>query len=550
MKLHNLALSISLLLASATGAIAQDIPSAQQKSPAGIEGFPYRPACSQLSAVPGGTAGWLAWGVTVDGTHQTWKGLKASTATDKVYQTLASLGLCVEGGAIVPLTMSQAQTIATENLTPMERNIAELKGEATDSGQGTEDSDDSGFGTFMGVVLLLVGGAYLMERFEDKPWAKKITGDSSKVFDNVPPSFSDTHIPDRISPDDLGDLPNSPNQPRSALEVIKGSPFISRAIFGAQRCGKTNLAAMALNSLAQEQGVKVFVMNLSAYDGNGEAGVYWSGEHFETVLCDLDEIVDAEEAQKHINRASALVDEFCTYEGAAILLVDEWASMTAAHATYSEQLQPLIKKLAGRITSLASSGMQRKKAVWTVAPEMVAETMDGFGKAVKKLSLCLVAIAPGHVEQWKGQEITFSDELFSQIKRNYSGVADAPTDSEHSRIAFVGGQWRDLGTTALVKVSVSGAGEVGGSEPVDTVPTHSALPRLTTTTDNVTGDLKLFLEWLQGKDGELIDYAKFCNASKFKQISRSRTVFDSLCDKSCMKGWLLAEGNDSYRVNL
>lgn len=97
---------LALLLPSAIAlspitAIAQtnSIPPNQQRPPATFEQYPYRPACEQLSAVPGGTSKWLAWGPVVDGAHQNWRGIAATTPTDKVYSQLAAVGLCVEGGA-------------------------------------------------------------------------------------------------------------------------------------------------------------------------------------------------------------------------------------------------------------------------------------------------------------------------------------------------------------------------------------------------------------------------------------------------------------------
>ena len=91
-------------------AIAQtnNIPPNQQRPPATFEQYPYRPACEQLSAVPGGTSDWLAWGPVVNGAHQNWRGIAATTPTDKVYSQLAAVGLCVEGGAVVPLSLSES----------------------------------------------------------------------------------------------------------------------------------------------------------------------------------------------------------------------------------------------------------------------------------------------------------------------------------------------------------------------------------------------------------------------------------------------------------
>ena len=535
----NLAMAFPLVLVAATGrAIAQDIPTVQQRPPATFEQYPYRPACRQLTAAPGSAPGWFAWGPTVEGEHQNWRGIEANVPPEQAYERLAAVGLCVQAGELVPFT----SLAASEARSPMERNLEELrnKGQDTDSGELSDD----GFSAFMLLMLVMFGGVYLWEKFEERPWVKRLTGNQpSAPFDHLPPSFNETTIPDRVSPEDLGGLPNSPDSPRSALDTIVNTPFVSRAIFGFQRTGKTNMVVMAILELAKLYGVHAFVINLNAYTGNGEQEVYWQGEHITAVLGDLEEITDVDEAQALINRAKALVDDFTQHHGPAVLVVDEWSGTTASHATYAEQLQTLVRKIAGRVTSLASTGVQREKAVWTIAPEMVAETMDAFGKAIKKLSVCLVAIAPGHVAKWKHTELTFSDELLAQVRRNFPAISNPPTESAHSRIAFIDSQWRELGTEALVKVNAVS----GGNQPVDTAP---KLPSLTTTADGLTGALKLFYEWLVGKAGEAIAYEQFRNASKFKEISRSRETFDCLCDKGCMKGWLTPRDGDGYLVIL
>ena len=538
--LLQLALAFPLAMVAAGSAIAQSIPAAQQKSPATFDQYPYRPACRQLTAAPGRADGWFAWGPTIEGEHQNWRGIEANVPPEQAYERLAAVGLCVLDGELVPLTAIEAD----ETLTPMERNLRELRHKGQGA-EGDEPSDDDGFSAFMLLMLVMFGGVHLWEKLEERPWVKRVTGNQpSAPFDHLPPSFNQTTIPDRVSPEDLGDLPNSPDEPRSALDTLINTPFVSRAIFGFQRTGKTNLVVMALAELAKLYGVHAYVINLNAYTGNGEQAVYWQGEHITAVLGDLEEITDTDAAQALINQAKALVDDFTQHHGPAVLVVDEWSGTTASHATYAEPLQALVRKIAGRVTSLASTGVQREKAVWTIAPEMVAETMDAFGKAIKKLSVCLVGIAPGHVAKWKTTELTFSDELLAQVRRNFPAISNPPTDSAHSRIAFIDGHWRELGTTALVKVNAG----AGGEQLVDTAP---KLPSLTTTTDNVSGDLKLFLEWLESKAGELIDYDTFHNANKLRQLeSRTKQAFNLLCDKGCMKGWLLAEGEDQYRVNL
>ena len=244
--LLNLALAFPLALVSAGSAIAQTIPNAQNKSPATFDQYPYRPACRQLTAAPGGAAGWFAWGPTIEGEHQNWKGIEANVPPEQAYERLAAVGLCVQAGELVPFT----SLAASKARSPMERNLRELrnKGQGTDSG---EPSDD-GFSAFMLLMLVMFGGVHLWEKVEERPWVKRVTGHQpSAPFDHVPPSFNETTIPDRVSPEDLGDLPNSPDSPRSALDTIVNTPFVSRAIFGFQRTGKTNLVVMATSRTGQ-----------------------------------------------------------------------------------------------------------------------------------------------------------------------------------------------------------------------------------------------------------------------------------------------------------
>ena len=530
-------LALSLPLA-ALPAMAQSVPDAQNRPPATLEGeYPFRPSCNQLiPQLSEKNPNFAAWGPVIGGEHQAWYGIKATTPIKDAIAKLDSMGFCVAGGEVVPWVTADGASVADANLSPREQNLKELRAKAKGDASAT-DGEQGDSSAFFVTVALLIGGVLLWEKFEDKPWFKRVTGDSPnkgpKVFDNLPPSFEETEIPDRISPEDLRDLPNSPDEPRSALETFINTPFVSRAIFGFQRTGKTNMVAIALSKLAAKYGVHAFVINLNAYTGNGEQDVYWQGEHITAVLGDLGEISDEDEAQALIDKASKLVDEFTKHHGPAILVVDEWSGTTASHATHVEQLQPLIKKIAGRVTSLASTGVQREKAIWTIAPEMVAETMDAFGKAVKKLSVCLVAIAPGHTAKWKTTELSFSDELLTQVRKNFPGISDPPKDSEHSRIAYIDGQWRALGTEALVKV---GAVSIGESDKL--AAARSAIASLPTTEDNLPEDLKLFREWLDSKVGEVISYDGFKNANKLRSLSRARESFDSLCDKACMKGWL------------
>ena len=183
--------------------------------------------------------------------------------------------------------------------------------------------------------------------------------------------------------------------------------------------------------------------------------------------------------------------------------------------------------------------MQRHKAIYTIASEIVAGTMEDFGKAVKMLSVCLVGIAPGHTAHWKGQELTFSWELYSQVNQNYPRVLlTPPEDADTPRIAFINKQWLPLGTTPLVEAALTTADATGSG-------TSTALPASAALSE----ELQLFRQWLDKKVGETITLQAFKNARIFRdKVERSERQYLSLCDKAVMKGWLSQQTQHSFFV--
>ena len=533
--------SIPLALAAtvAAPAVAQtaNIPPNQQRAPAGLD-FPYRPACSQLSAVPGGSPDWLAWGPMINGEHQTWRGVKASTPANEIYRQLAAVGLCVEGGVIVPLSMADGAA-ATAILpadakkvrrSPMEENIERLR----NAPENREDGDGSGGAT---MFFVLFGAAYLgYTRYIDQQEKKRIEdGDLAQPAPRPrAEGFGSTNIPDRVSPEDLVSVqlgqqprPAVPAKKRTALEVLCASPFVSRAFYGFQRSGKTSLVVNAANELKATRGITTFVLNLSSF--GAEDAAYWKA--YRGVFGDL-LAASPEAAEALIEQAISLVDEFMAHPTPAILVCDEWTFMGAKHGEHSDVLAPLVKGLASKITGFASSGMKRRKALWAISPTIVAGELEDFAKSIKKLSPCVVAIAPGHSEYWEGDELTFSRELFNQVTTNYPGaLAEPPENSEASRIACVNGEWLALGTKVLVTAAAP-------NRAADTFP-----PPL-----DVSPELKLLQEWLSKKAGEVIDYASFNNANCFRQISRSKENYLKLCDQAIIKGWLSQRGVETFFV--
>ena len=542
-RLQSIALSLPLALVAAIGASAQEIPATQMRSPASFEQYPYRPACRQLTAAPGSAAGWLAWGPVVEGEHQNWKGLQSTVAPEDAYTTLADIGLCVVDGELVPFEQigEGANGADAEPKTRGRRNVEALKAQL--------DNPDSEPGETSTVQFLLWGAGIwgamaLLEKFEDKPFMRKLMGNTD-TFTFTPPSHRApvlegpvVAVPSRVSPEIL-EAASAERDQRSAYQTLIASPFVSRAIFGGQRTGKTNLAAQAARELSASRGIKFFHLNLNSYQGSTEDSTYFGVDGIRSVRGDLLSATP-EEAERLIEEATALIDEFMSYQGPSILIADEWSEMAASFNEHIDLLNPLIASLAGKISGFASSGIKRKKAIWTIAPVMVAGQLEKFGLAVKSLSLVLVAIAPGHTAQWEGEELSFDQSLYGQIKKNYPGVEEPPADSTESRIAFINGRWAALGTHSLVAVAVTPSGDFAADA--------AAISALPTTEDNLSEELQLFRKWLATKLNEHISYESFRNANKLREISRSRESFDFLCDKACIKGWLLMQADGDYLV--
>ncbi|MEO0373240.1 MAG: hypothetical protein AAF329_01175 [Cyanobacteria bacterium P01_A01_bin.17] len=547
-------------------AVAQTltIPTAQQKPPATLEDrYPYRPACVQLiPQVSKTNPDFIAWGPVIGGKQQIWYGLPALMSLQKAQEQLAALGLCVAGGEVVPFTpvdFDTASTATTDQLltddprSPLERNLENLRNAPNDP-----NNDESGNVFF---VLLLAAGMYVLyDRYTERRDTAHQTRDRDREPDrrhgdrhpfsfDSPYSLSTRHendaaattdgvIPDRVSPEDLvaiqlGQQPE-PVKKRTALDVLCASPFVSRAIYGAQRSGKSNFVASAAKALKTARGVEFFVINLSSYGSEDTA--YWS--EATAVLGDLVAISEPEEATALINRAVALVDDFMNHPTPAILVCDEWTFMGAKHGTHGELLAPLLKDLANKIAGFASSGMKRRKGLWAISPTIVAGELEDFAKSVKKLSPCLVAIAPGHAEQWDGDELAFSRELYNQVATNYPGaLAEPPDTSASSRIACINGEWLALGTKALVAAAIADSSEV-----VETMPVVFPKPL------PLSPALELFRDWLGKKVGEVIDHNAFKNANCFRQISRSKESYLMLCDKAMIKGWLSQQGEETFFV--
>ena len=239
--------------------------------------------------------------------------------------------------------------------------------------------------------------------------------------------------------------PIAPTQPKdTGLSMILKNPFESRAIFGRQRSGKSHLAAVATQRLA-EQGVKIFHLNLASV-GN-EDDRYWR-HATRSIRADLS-FMEPSDAMSVIADSISVVQEFVHYPEAAILIVDEITILGRETHGFSSELDPLIALLSSVIGVLVSNGIKRKKAIWTISPDLVAGGLSKSARlAVKDLALVIVSVSPWHTIEWQGSQISFDQSLLGQLQKNYAGVTMPPNSSYLSsseRIAMVQGKWYPLG---------------------------------------------------------------------------------------------------------
>lgn len=238
------------------------------------------------------------------------------------------------------------------------------------------------------------------------------------------------------------EVPSQPVQPKTlptGLSQILSDPYQSRAFFGAQRTGKSYLAAVASKEIADRLGAKIYHMNLASF---GEEDSYYWQHATETIRGDLSSL-DGYTAKQIIGDAIGLVKRFYSQQN-AILIVDEISYLGSTGNQHADLLKPLLTMIADKITTLASSGKKRQQAIWTIAPEFVAGSLTQDAKAVKKLELTYVSIHPSKKVDWNGQAIGFDWSLFNQIKANFA--IDETTGLPNSdRICFVGRHWLPLG---------------------------------------------------------------------------------------------------------
>ncbi len=351
------------------------------------------------------------------------------------------------------------------------------------------------------------------------------------------------------SPDDYDalavDLPPVPLGDATAVQILLASPAVSRAFYGGQRTGKTNLASVVSKQLTQ-QGWNIYNLNLGAYlDGDvDEDGHYWS----HAVMSVKADLLSAtpEEAKSAVADALTVIDEFVKGSGKCLLIVDEWKFISSKDNQYADLLAPLMQRLSGQIAGLDSNGVKRHKTIWTIAPGIVASAMALEGKAVKNLAPVLVAIAPGKAVNWDGQEISFSYPCFDQVNNNLGVAIPLPVGQfESDRICFIDGEWRALGGAELSADLPKSQSPLASYNVPYTMP---AKYQAAAVEQQLYPGLETFIDWLKEKRGTTINYSLFHGANRFKSTGRTKEQYLEYCDAAVMKGLLTPQGEDRFFV--
>lgn len=297
----------------------------------------------------------------------------------------------------------------------------------------------------------------------------------------------------------------------TALSRLLASPYQSRAIFGGQRTGKSNLVAIASSRLAKK-GTAIYHINLLSYTGKGNEDKQYTAHCKQSICADFSHLADSNQRQVKVSKAIEMVNAWWT-DDSAILIFDEFAY---AASVAVPETAPLLALIADKLAAIASSGMKREHALWALSPSMVASELQDAGKRVKSLAPVMVAIAPGHTEQWQGQELTFDSSLHSEVNRNFGNVVSYPTPAMvpgRSRIAYINGGWCRLGTEGL-KLEV-----INSNVDVDNVSEVAlkqvSWQKLIDEVAAVNKPVSKVIAYLSKKNGETISYRALTKASAF-----------------------------------
>lgn len=245
--------------------------------------------------------------------------------------------------------------------------------------------------------------------------------------------------------------PRQERQQQTFLSLVLDAPFSSRAIYGAERSGKTYFASGITQQLALK-GIEIYHINffspvLADLDEDGE---YWA--HAESVRCDLQDQPSMNELVENVQRGVEVVEAFVKAPSnpGAILVVDEWQAFTTKNKNYDEVLQPLRAILYDQIAGLRSSGTKRGKAMWTISPGLVAGALTDEGKGVKQLPPAVVSVAPGKRVTWRGSVVASCNTLLAELKNNGVRVPPPQGSWDCDRIAYANNGWIPLGDVKVL----------------------------------------------------------------------------------------------------
>jgi len=338
----------------------------------------------------------------------------------------------------------------------------------------------------------------------------------------------------------------------TALSTIVSDPYQSRAWFGAQRTGKSYLAAVASRQISESLRCKVYHINLASF--GDEDSYYWS-HAIKSLTCDLSSL-GGYEASQMVKSAIELVKAFYSTQN-AILIVDEVAYCGSSVAAHKDSLAELMRIIADKITTLSSSGKKRMQAIWTIAPEFVAGSLTQDAKAVKKLKLCYVSVHPDASINWQGQAIGFDWELFNQIKANYT-ISDPICVPSQDRICFIGSDWVPVGELPDLK-----KGQTKLETPITDPVTHleNSLKASDDADDDVfskfadtlthesQASLKSFVLWLGKKQGSEVSFKQIQDSwAKNNNVARSKETLMPLIYAAKSKQLLTLLPNSNWRV--
>jgi hypothetical protein len=338
---------------------------------------------------------------------------------------------------------------------------------------------------------------------------------------------------------------------QTALEALLGSPFISRAFFGGQRSGKSYLMAVASQQIRARYDTKIYHLNLLSY--GDEDSLYWS-HCADSERCDLAKITDPQIAQRHIDRAVEIVEEFFRQTN-AVLIVDEFAFIGSKSTLFSEALKPLLASLANKIIALASAGAKRRLSIWTAAPEFTASSVDDCAKAIKKIPVVFVGITPGKAFDWQGQKFRFDKGLFETLKQNWkelSSVSSPDLDPiDDDRIVYLGGEWLPMGQLPPLEPKPQIEREIENDKIISlSLKTRIEALRLTgfrEKEDKYPCFMDLLIDYLEGKDW-MTPYAIRQGSRKIKELTGGTEEVRQFLERGIQDGFVISDGAGQYRL--